>query len=436
PEYSHHEQEIDVPPGADITVAAKLERVVDTAGWMSTDFHNHSSPSGDNTCGTDDRVINLAAEHIEFAPTTEHNRLYDWRPHIEKLGLTAEIATVSGMELTGGGAHFNCFPLKPEPTKQDGGAPVWQKDPRLNAVVLRDYQGEEPDRWVQINHPDITENFFDKNRDGRLDGGYMALGSLIDGFETQNFIGDEILWGAPYRLRKPLEKGSRVEHVREFQWLQLLNQGQRIWGTAVADAHSVYGNGVGGWRTYVKSATDEPFEVDWRDIARNAKAGRMMLTTGPFLTVETGGGVLPGGEDRATGAARLKVKVQCNTWNAIDRVQVLVNGRQREDVNFTRAANPAMFQDGVVQFDQTIEVPLSQDAHLIVVAIGENHTIEKGFGTSTQASMMPCAYHNPIFIDVDGGGFQANHDTLDHPLPVHGLTVDQVKAILGDKVGR
>ena len=30
----------------------------------------------------------------------------------------------------------------------------------------------------------------------------------------------------------------------------------------------------------------------------------------------------------------------------------------------------------------------------------------------------PTAISNPIFVDVDGGGFKANGDTLGHPLPV------------------
>ena len=141
PEYGHLKESIKLAPGRTHNFEGQLVRQVDTRGWVSTDYHNHSTPSGDNTCGTDDRIINLAAEHIEYAPTTEHNRLYDWTPHIEKLGLKAHLSTVPGMELTGAGAHFNMFPLKPEPGKQDGGAPVWSKDPRLNAITLRGFQG-------------------------------------------------------------------------------------------------------------------------------------------------------------------------------------------------------------------------------------------------------------------------------------------------------
>ena len=32
----------------------------------------------------------------------------------------------------------------------------------------------------------------------------------------------------------------------------------------------------------------------------------------------------------------------------------------------------------------------------------------------------PAAMSNPIFVDVDGNGFQPNGDTLDAPLPVMG----------------
>ncbi len=150
--------------GETFAFSGTLKRLVDTRGWVSADYHNHSTQSGDNTCGTDDRIINLAAEHIEFAPTTEHNRLYDWRPHIDRLGLAQFIQTVPGMELTGSGAHFNSFPFKPVPRTQDNGAPVWNKDPRITAITLRDWQGAEPDRWVQINHPDMVTNFIDARR--------------------------------------------------------------------------------------------------------------------------------------------------------------------------------------------------------------------------------------------------------------------------------
>ena len=153
PEFGHLVSEVTVNPGEDSAVGGVLPRLVDTTGWISTDFHNHSTPSGDNTCGTPDRIINLVAEHIEFAPTTEHNRLFDWTPTIEALGVGAYLKTVPGLELTGGGAHLNTFPVTPDPQQQDGGAPVWEKDPRVSALHLREMQGGDPDRLGSSQPP-------------------------------------------------------------------------------------------------------------------------------------------------------------------------------------------------------------------------------------------------------------------------------------------
>ena len=83
---------------------------------------------------------------------------------------------------------------------------------------------------------------------------------------------------------------------------------------------------------------------------------------------------------------KLKVKVQCTDWIDIDRVQVLVNGPPRKDLNFTRQSHPDWFSNGVVKFDRTLEVKLSEDAHLIVVAIGETliHEVGHYFGMSEE----------------------------------------------------
>jgi hypothetical protein len=430
-EYAHHAEDVHLKAGQAVPVKAKLKHVVDTRGWISADFHNHSSPSGDNTCGTDDRVINLAAEHIEFAPTTEHNRLYDWNPHIQKLGLGDHLYTVGGIELTGGGAHFNAFPLKGDRFLQDGGAPEWNKDPRISAILLREFQGPNPDRWVQLNHPDMSWMFFDRNRDGRGDGGYIGLGQLIDGLETQNGNSMHILADTPYLLKKNWKGVETVAHCREFLWRQLLNQGHRIWAVAVSDAHYVHGNGVGGWRCYLPSSSDEPARFQWRELSRHAKAGRMVLSNGPFLTVETEDGILPGGLARANRVVQLKVRVQCTDWINIDRVQVLVNGAAIETLNYTRASHPTWFGNGVVKFDRTLEINLARDSHIIVVAYGETHTLKTGYGSSPQSRMNPCAYNNPIYIDVDGGGFTPNGDTLGHPIPPKKLTPAEARKVLG-----
>ncbi len=429
PEYDLVERRVDVEHGQTVAVEAILNRTVDTSGWVSTDYHAHSTPSGDNYCNTRDRIINFAAEHIEFAPTTEHQRLYDWTPQIEQLGLADRIKTVPGIELTGSGQHFNSFPIKPDPMAQNGGAPLWHFDPRINAITLRNWGtptladgsridpavnarnrirlfGGGPDRWVQANHPDVGSVFFDRNRDGIEDGGFKGFEELLDAAEV---------WSAEILNLSP-RYDTRTGANRTFGWLQMLNQGRHVWCVAVSDAHRIFGNGVGGWRTYVPSSTDSPAEIDHREIVRNSKAGRMMITNGPFLEVATSDGLPIGSSVISEGSIELKVRVQTPNWLEIDRVQVLVNGRQPEQYNFRKSDGPGKFRDGVVNFDETIRVALQQDAHLIVVAIGEKSNIEKGWGLNPYGQMHPVAYTNPIYVDVDRNGFQANGDTLGHPL--------------------
>lgn len=434
PEYGHLAQDVTLAAGQEFVFKGTLKRLVDTKGWISSDFHNHSTPSGDNVCDTDGRLINIAVEHLEFAPTTEHNRLYDWEPTIKALGLEAHIKTVKGMELTGSRQHFNAFPFEPDPLLQDGGAPVWNDDPRITALTLRRWQGERADRYIQFNHPDLSNMFIDRDGDGTADGGFVGVGGMIDATETENGPGTDILHDAPFKVsRAPGALAAKASTVREFVWRQLLNQGHRLVAVGVADAHSVYGNGVGCWRGYIPCSTDEPAKIDWAELSPRVKQGNMVLTTGPFLEVTTQNGKIAGDDDRATGGIDLKVRVQCTDWIDIDRVQVLVNSRPDPKLNFTRAANPKMFQDGVVKFEQTIHVPLQQDAHLIVVAIDEDGDSKIGFGTSDYAKMRPCAYNNPIYVDADGNGFKPNGDTLGYDLPTMGMTADKAKALLEAK---
>ena len=118
----------------------------------------------------------------------------------------------------------------------------------------------------------------------------------------------------------------------------------------------------------------------------------------------------------SAGFIDLKIQVQTPNWLEIDRVQVLVSGRQPEQYNFRKDVNPGMFNDGAVNFDEIIRVMLQRDEHLIVVATGEKSSLEKGWGLNPYGQMRPVAYTNPIYVDADHNGFQANGDTLGHPL--------------------
>src|SRR5205085_1748017 len=103
--------------------------------------------------------------------------------------------------------------------------------------------------------------------------------------------------------------------------------------------------------------------------------------------------------------------------------QVYLNGRPSKELNFSRYTTPQRFarsgETGALKFDQTIPLELKEDTHVIVMAVGEKSTLGVVQGPRW-GQLKPIAVSNPIFVDVDGGGFKANGDTLGSPLPVKG----------------
>jgi hypothetical protein len=433
PEYDMEKQRIEAKPGEDVSLRATLTRVVQSPGWVSADFHSHSTPSGDTAASQLGRVLNHLCEHIEFAPCTEHNRLDTYVPHLKALGVEHLMGTCTGIELTNlpfTVNHQNAFPLIMKPRTQDNGAPEEDEDPELQIKRLALWDNNS-DKLVQQNHPDIGELFFDRDGDGQPDGGFKGMFAYQDVIEVQPIY--EVLNLDPLRyvVDKPTKaKTTHQSNNTVFNWLQLLNQGRRLPGVVNSDAHYNF-HGSGFIRNYVKCETDDPSQIDPLDIVHAAEQGHIIMTNGPFLEValydSDAGAARVGGKRRTAipgdeialpgGFGTLHVRVQCPNWFDIDRVQVLRNGRKDEKLNWTRSANQAAFLNGVVKFERRIPIEFKTDTHLIVVAAGENSQIGPVMGPE-HGKMQPTAISNPIFVDADGGGFKANGDTLGHPLPV------------------
>ena len=418
PEFDALYQELKVAAGETTELKGILKRTVNTAGWISSDFHSHSSPSGDNTGSQKGRVINLVCEHIEFAPCTEHNRINSYQPHIDSLKIGQWISTVSGMELTGSPLllnHQNVFPLVHRPHTQDGGAPLTDLDPekQIERVAFWDNRSE---KLIQQNHPDIGWLFYDRNGDGKPDKGFSRSFPYIDVMEIHPIHNVwKLVPFEPYSNRK----GNN----RIFNWLQLLNQGFRIYGVVNTDAHYNF-HGSGGLRNWIQSSTDDPANIDAKEMVQAAEQGRLIMSNGPYLEVklnQSGNGkTITAGQDLSVAGESeliLQVKVQAANWVNVDRVMVLVNGKPHPMHNYTRETDPALFRSSVSRFDEKLKLTLKQDAHLIVVAGSDSSTLGPVMGPFW-GTQKPTAISNPMFVDVDGGGFKANGDTLGYPLPV------------------
>ncbi len=418
PEHDAVFAELEIKRGSEAPLEAVLVRSVHTPGWISADFHSHSSPSGDNTSSQLGRVLNLLCEHIEFAPCTEHNRLSTYEPHLKRLDVERLMATCTGIELTdnpGDVNHHNAFPLIRKPRTQDDGAPLSDADMEVKIERLALWDGNS-EKLVQQNHPDIGHLFYDKDGDGQPDSGFRKAFPFMDAIEVH----------PPHMIFQPpvTSSGGKSRNNTIVNWLQLLNQGYRIPGVVNTDAHYNF-HGSGFLRIYLESSTDDPAQVKTLDMVHAAEHGHMMMTSGPYLELllaaDQAGDKSSGtaGDDvvASGGKATLTVRVQCPNWFDIDRVQILLNGRAEESLNFTRETTPGRFAGGAVKFEQKIPLALKGDTHVIVAAAGEKSTLGPVMGPD-HAKDMPIAISNPIYVDVDGGGFKPNGDTLGAPLPV------------------
>jgi len=262
----------------------------------------------------------------------------------------------------------------------------------------------------------LHQIYGDLDTDGVPDKGFRGMLQWADVVEVHPLatIFEDIPNNPPSvrRMRIPL-----------FQWMQLLNQGHRIPGVINTDSH--YNHHGSGWRrNWFASSTDDPAKISTEEMVREIEAGHIIMSTGPFLSVKgrsnsSPSSVIPGDDLVATdGKVSLTVSVQCPNWLDVNRVQVFINGRPSEKHNYTRKNSPDLFGnvDEVGKFDSILKLSIDDDSHLIIAAIGEGMTMEKVMGRR-YGKRAPIAVSNPIFVDVDGNGFQPNGDELGFPLP-------------------
>jgi hypothetical protein len=322
------------------------------------------------------------------------------------------------MEMTGTPLplnHQNAFPLHHHPHQQDGGGPTYDDSPevQIERLALWDNRSE---KLVQQNHPDVGWLFYDRNGDGEPDEGYTKGFAFMDVMEVHPL--HTILDMQPTKVYN-----EKLYNNTVFNWLQLLNQGHKVYGVVNTDAHYAF-HGSGWLRNYIRSPTDDPARIVTADVVRACESGRVTMTNGPFLEAtlvaedDEGERVAGPGDEVVDedGRVTLAVRVQCANWLDVDRVQVFVNGRPDPALDATRRDLPAAFSRGVERFRHDFSLALDRDAHVVVAAIGEGATLGVVMGPE-HAADRPVAVTNPIFVDVGGDGFTPNEDLLDLPIP-------------------
>lgn len=369
-EYTVAEQTVEIVKGGEATVTVALERVVDTTGWVSSDFHLHAEGSPDSNDSNEYKVSALAAEGVEVPVSTDHDNIVDWQPAVLAMGLQDHVRMITGEEVTTYAyGHFNVFPLVPDPEGRNAGAFRWYRlPPEVMLGGVR--EGAPTGHVIQINHPRATRF-----------GGYMTA----VGFEPESgkFTRPDLLTFEFDAME--VTNGKRGEGAVQSEgfrdWVGLLAHGKRVAGTGNSDSHHALSSLVGFPRNYVKVGKDAPAEVTAEDVASAVHALDLTICAGPFITAAPAGA--PG---------EIAVKVQAPPWVAVDRVQVVVDGAVTQTLQVDTPT------EDVVRFDEVVTVDLSGDAFVIMVAEGDSDMAPLYPGRE------PFGFTNPLFIDHDGDG--------------------------------
>ncbi len=470
-EYNVVQKQITVPSGGSVAVDFSLKRVVRGRHAVSADFHVHSGRSFDASAPLRDRVAAFAGEGVEVMVSTDHDKHVDYAPIIQSFGLQSRLRSIVGDEVTGSVPNPPAFP------SSIGHINAWPltvaKDERRDGTIQDEYvapnwvysrlrsQGAEV---IQYNHPragvsGLTSigifNNIGCNRcanaidtpcavatdcpvapapqectcvgyqpdrplamapnDILLDSGIRGPGTTANpgGLTNLDFDVMEVANGA---------KDSDFPQLRQVRrdWLSLLNQGFLKPGTGVSDSHRITVEHAGWSRTYVFGVGDSPSGFAVADFDAAVKAGRMLISAGPFMEVTalaTGGRASLGGIVKsADGRVRLRIRVRTPAWIPVDEVRIIANGFQVAAFDATTTPGlrplPADFQSTgrTLRFLATVPLTVTQDTYLIVEAGAklppDINTLPTppAIMSIIEPNVVPEAITNPIFIDRDGNG--------------------------------
>ena len=312
--------EVDVTAGDAASGALRLRRVVDTAGYVATDFHQHTILSADAPVATRDRVIANAAEGVEVAVASEHNNVVDLAPVVREAGLAALLVSISGDELTTDASrkpwgHANVYPLAVKADEARGGAfPVRDRSPRDVFAEARALPGA---RVIQVNHPRSGANgYFDQL------GFDAKTGRASSPEYAEDFDALEV-WNG-----RNVDARGRV--LEDF--FALLRTGKVVTAIADTDTHGIVGQEPGYPRTYVRVKDDAHLEA-WdeartADLVHGVRGARdVVLTNGPFLAVTANGAPIGGTAVAKGGKVEIDVEVRSASWVAVEALEIRLAGR-------------------------------------------------------------------------------------------------------------
>ena len=376
---------VTVDVGSDQRVVIDLapRHVVPTPGVVGCDLHVHARPSFDSPVLVEDRVLSLVAAGVDFAVPTEHNIVGDYGPALEVQGLTSELATVRGVEVTTFSPRFGHFGVFPYPLTDN--VPPFRNTTADKLFVAA--RAGDPKRILQVNHPRLPKQigYFEMN-------GFRPGGAIPKTMRT-DFDTIEVYNG--YDLAAP----SRVDAVLA-DWFALLNAGQKPTATGSSDSHRIQYQWAGYPRTLVATGDDE--HIDPARVVEELKKGHATVSSGPVIDLELEG-ARPGDEIAESHTPISgHVVVRAAPWVDVTSLEVVVGGKLTQTIPIATRPTSIGKIDGSLADAQARCVRLDAELHLTVTAPTWVVVIARGTRMLDDVlpfmPVPPMAFTNPIWV--------------------------------------
>jgi hypothetical protein len=389
-EYELVRQTVDVVAGATAEVEATMDRSVATPGIQCGDFHVHTWRSNDSGDDALTKVAQAVADGVELPVRSDHEWVADFSEEIARLGVQRFATGIASIELTSFEVwgHMGVFPLTPDPTAVNAGAPKWQTFPTADQPEIEMATLSPPKVFdavrarreaplVIINHPRGGANYFD----------YV-------GFDPATGLASSAAdWDTKFTLVEVFNNSgwqqNRSRNVND--WLGLLRAGRKVFAVGSSDSHGIAGSPVGFPRTCITLGTDDPRQLTPNLVRDQLAAGHAAISGGIYVTARLGTTV-PG--DTTTGAGSpqmVDVTVQAATWVDVTALEVVVDGKTVDTIPIMPGdADPA---NAAVRWRGQVPVQVRATGGFLVIAAYGDKPLEP-----VHPGKIPFGVTEPIFV--------------------------------------
>ncbi|MCP4804000.1 MAG: PHP domain-containing protein [Proteobacteria bacterium] len=220
-------------------------------------------------------------------------------------------------------------------------------------------------------------------------------------------------------------------HGQIDDWFTLINLGYRYTAIGNSDTHGKTSVESGCPRNYVVSSTDQPGFIDPVELAENVRDGHVVASYGPFVDFTADGIAIVGDDHIPDGPVTFNIEVQSPTWFDVERVELYRNGVLIEvwtDLDPSEITNLVATYEDEPAIDSWYAVIASGSGSLepmytpveyapvelqdvVTEALSEVDAVGALLSESPEYPrtypVHPFALTNPIYIDLDGDGFDA-----------------------------